>query len=100
MKAFGVSNQVSKAAKNESDFNYNPNYAFYRFYRDSEKINRMVSLDSKHGELKEFNKLLNDLRNHKPVTLETRNRKNRIMSDVIQLYNKCFDTYKKYYDIT
>ena len=33
-----AANKVSKAAKNESDFNYNPNYAFYRFYRDSESL--------------------------------------------------------------
>ena len=51
---------------------------------------RMVSLDSKHGELKEFYKLLSDFKNHKPITNETKNRKNRILNNVNQLYNKCF----------
>ena len=55
----------------------------------------MVSVDSKHGELKEFYKLLSDLKNHKPITTETKNRKNRILNNVNQLYNKYFDTYKK-----
>ena len=52
LKVFITANKASKAAKNESDFNNNPKYAFYRFYRDFGKFNRMVSLDSKHGELK------------------------------------------------
>ena len=58
----------------------------------------MVSVDSKNGELKEFYKLLSDLKNHKPITTETKNRKNRILNNVNQLYNKYFDTYKKNYD--
>ena len=41
-----------QATKNESDFNYDSKYTFYRFYRCFEKFKRMVSLDSKHGELK------------------------------------------------
>ena len=52
----------------------------------------MVSLDSKHGELKEFYKLLIDFKNHKPTTNETKNRKNRILNNVNQLYDKYFDT--------
>ena len=52
LKVFIAVSKASKPAKNESDFNYNPKYAFYRFYRDFEKFNRMVSLDCKHGELK------------------------------------------------
>ena len=55
----------------------------------------MVSIDSNKSELKEFNKLLSDFKNLKPVTIETRNRKNRIMSNIDQLYNKYFETYKK-----
>ena len=39
----------------------------------------MVSLDSKPS----------------PITTETKNRKNRILNNVNQLYNKYFDTYKK-----
>ena len=55
----------------------------------------MVSIDSNKSELKEFNKLLSDFENLKPVTIETKNCKNRIMSNIDQLYNKYFETYKK-----
>ena len=98
LDAFSAVNKVSKAAKNESDFNYDSRYAFYRFYGDFEKFKRMVSIDSKHGELKEFYKLLSDLKNHKPITIETKNRKNIILNNVNQLCNKYFATYKKNYN--
>ena len=31
-------NKISRLAKNESDYNYNHKFAFYRFYRGFEKI--------------------------------------------------------------
>ena len=98
LEAFNAANKVSKAAKNESDFNYDSKYAFYRFYRDFEKFKRVVSIDSKHGELKEFYELLSGFKNQKPITNETKSRKNRILNNVNQLYNKYFDIYKKDYD--
>ena len=58
----------------------------------------MVSVDSRHCELKEFYKLLSNFRNHKPITTKTKNRKNRIMNNVKQLYNKYLDTYQKNYN--
>ena len=91
LNAFSAASKVSKAAKNESDFNYDSRYAFYRFDRDFKKFKRM-SLGSKYGELKEFYKLLSDFKNHKPLTTETKDRKDRIMKNVNQLYNKYFDT--------
>ena len=97
LNAFSAANKVSKAAKNESDFNYDFKYAFYKFYRDFKKFKRM-SLGSKYGELKEFYKLLSDFKNHKPITTETKNRKNKILNNVNQLYNKYFDTHKKNYN--
>ena len=57
----------------------------------------MVSISSNHGELKEFCKLLSGFENHKPITTETKNCKIRILNNVNQFYNKCFDTYKKKY---
>ena len=93
LKAFSAANKVSKAANNESNFNYNSKYAFYRFYRDFEKFKRMVLIDSKHGEFKEFHELLNDFKNYKPVTIETKHCKNRIINNANQLYNKYFDYY-------
>ena len=96
--ASSAADKASKAAKNKSDFNYDPKYAFYSFHRNFEKIKAMVSLDSKHGELKQFYILLSDFKNHKPITNQTKNRKNRILSNVNQLYNKYFDTYKENYN--
>ena len=57
-----------------------------------------IPLGSKHGELKELHKLLNDFKNPKPATIETINPKNRIMNNVNQLYNKYVDTSKKNYN--
>ena len=54
LKAFRTTNRVNKAAKNGSDFNYYSKYVFYRFYRAFGEFKRMVSIDSKHGNLKEF----------------------------------------------
>ena len=94
LNAFSAANKVSKAAKNESDFNYDSRYAFYKFDRDFKKFKRM-SLASKYGELKEFCKLLIDFKNYKPFTTETKYCKDRIMKNVNQLDNKYFDTYQK-----
>ena len=55
----------------------------------------MVSIDPKHGKLKKFHKPLTDLKNHKPTTIETKRRKDRIINNVNQFYKKFFDTYKK-----
>ena len=57
----------------------------------------MVSIDSKHGELKELYKLLSDSKNHKPITTATKNCKNNILNNVNQLYNKYFERSKKQY---
>ena len=54
------------------------------------------SLGSKYDEMNDFCTLLNAFINaHKATAIETRNRKNRIMVNVKQLYNKYFNTYKK-----
>ena len=65
LKAFTAANKVIKAAKNLSGFNYSGyKFFFYDFYRSFEKFKRM-SLDSKHGELIKFYKLLSNFKNHK-----------------------------------
>ena len=56
LKALRTTNRVDKAAKNGSDFNYDSKYVFYRFHRAFGEFKRMVSIDSKHGNLKEFYK--------------------------------------------
>ena len=58
----------------------------------------MVSIDSKLGKLKEFYEVLSDFKNLKPVTIEIKTCKNRIMNNANQLYNKYLHTYKKKYD--
>ena len=94
LKAFSAVNKASKAAKNESDFNYDFKYTFYRFYRDFKKCKRM-SLDSKYNEINDFYTLLNEfIKTHEASTTETKNRKIRILNNANQLYNKYFDTYK------
>ena len=60
LNAFSAAIKVTKNAKNQSDFNYDSKYAFYKFYRDFERFKKMVSLDSKLDELKQFYKLLSD----------------------------------------
>ena len=63
-----------------------------------EKLFQSYKNDSKNGELKEFYELLSDFKNYKPITIKIINRKNRILNNVNQLYNKYLDTYKKKYD--
>ena len=75
LNAFSAANKVSKGAKNDSDFNYGSNYAFYDFYRGFKKFSRM-SLGSKYDEINGFYTLLNAfIYTHEATTTETKNRK-------------------------
>ena len=49
--------EAKSVAKNKSDFNYDSNHTFYRFYNGYDEFEEM-SLDSKYHRIKEFNKLL------------------------------------------
>ena len=53
-KAF-KKNEVKSATKNKSDFNYDGNHAFFRFYKVYDEFKEMP-LDSKYNRMKEFNK--------------------------------------------
>ena len=67
-----MANKVSKAAKNESDFNYDSKFAFYDFYRGFKKFKRM-SIGSKYDEINDFYTLLNAFVNtHEATTTETK----------------------------
>ena len=55
----------------------------------------MASIESKHGELKDFYKLLSDFKDHRPIINETKNSRNKILNNVNKLCNKYFDAYKK-----
>ena len=93
LNAFSATNKVSKASKNESNYNYDSNYTFHEFYKDSQKFTRM-SLGSKYDEMIDFYTLFNTFIS----TQNRKNRKNRILSYVKLLYNNYLDAYKKNYD--
>ena len=100
LKAFSTANKFSKAVRNESDFNYDNKFTFYRFYRDFRKI-KIMSLGSKYDETNGFYTVLNELINtYEATTTETKNCKNRILNNVNQLYNDYFDLHKKNYNST
>ena len=90
-------NEVKTAAKSKSDFNYNNNHTFYRFYKGHDKFEEM-SLDSKYNRMKELNKLLISFKSVKTKKAETRLKKEQIMKNVDELYKKYYNTYKSDYD--
>ena len=49
--------KVKTVAKSESDFNYDINYTFYRFYKGYDEFEK-ISLDSKNNRMKGSNKFL------------------------------------------
>ena len=55
-KAF-KKDEVKSVAKSKSDFNYDSNHTFCKFYKGYDEFIEM-SLDSKYNRMKEFNKLL------------------------------------------
>ena len=55
-KAF-KKDEVKSVTKGMSDFNYDNNHAFFKFYKGYDQVKEM-SLDSKYNTMKEFNKLL------------------------------------------
>ena len=67
LNVFSATNKVSKAAKNESDFNYDSRYGFYKFDRDFENFKKIISIDLKRSKLIEFYKLLSDFKNYKLI---------------------------------
>ena len=58
--AFSTANRVSKATKNETNYNYEYNFAFCRFYRDKQRFKR-TSVPSKYDEINDFHTLLDAL---------------------------------------
>ena len=58
--AFSTANRVSKATKNETNYNYDCNFAFRRFYGDNQRFKRM-SVPSKYDEINAFHTLLDAL---------------------------------------
>ena len=92
-KSFKKGN-VKNIANRESDFNYDSNYKFYKTYDEVEEM----SLDSKHNRIKEFNNLLIKLKALKSGNPKTQLKKERIMKNVDELYEKYYSAYKNEYD--
>ena len=94
LKLFSNANKTSSYIKNESDYNYDNNFAFYKFYRDFQNF-KDRSLESKYNDISKFYRALNEFKNHKTNTDETQQRKNRVINAVVALYNNYFDSCKK-----
>ena len=95
MNAFSAANKVSKTAQNQIEYNYDNTFAFYDFYRGFKK-SKIMSLGSKYDEINDFYTFLNVfIYIHKATNTETKNRKERVMKKVLQLYNDYFNLYKK-----
>ena len=67
-KAFSIAKKVSRAAKNESDFNYDNNLAFDKFYRDFKRL-KEKSVGSKYNNVTKFLTLLDVFKIHKAITI-------------------------------
>ena len=89
--------KVKKIAKSKSDFNYDGKYKLYRFYKQYDEFEEM-SLDSKHNKMKEFKRLLNDFENLKLKKQETQRKREGIMKNIEELYEKKHNDYKNDFD--
>ena len=99
LKALSNTNKTSSYTKNESDYNYDNNFAFYKFYRDFQNF-KDRSLESKYNDISKFYKTLNEFKNHKTNTDEIQQRKNKVINNVLKLCNNYFDSYKKTFNET
>ena len=94
LKLLSNTNKTSSYIKNESDYNYDNNFAFYKFYRDFQNFKNR-SLESKDNDISKFYRALNEFENLKTNTDETQQRKNRVINNSVALYNNYFDSYTK-----
>ena len=53
LKLLSNTNKTSSYMKNESDYNYDNNFAFYKFYRDFQNF-KDRSLESKYNDMSSF----------------------------------------------
>ena len=77
-------NKAESNAKSESDFNYDNNHRFYKFYKRYDESEDM-SLDSKYNRMKSFNKLLISFEGVKMKRPKTKLKKEWIMKNVNKL---------------
>ena len=97
LEVISKTNKTNRLAKNESDYNYDNKFVFYKFYRDFQNFKNR-SLDSKYDDISQFYKALSEFKKHKAATDETEKHKTRVVNNAVALYNNYFDSYKKTYD--
>ena len=93
LKSF-KNDHVKNIAKCKSDFNYDNRYRFYKRYDEFEEM----SLDFKYNWIKEFNKLFTNFKNLRPKNPKMQLKKERIMKNFDELYEKYYNAHKNYYD--
>ena len=61
LKLLSNANKTSSYIKNESNYNYDNNFAFYKFYRDFQSF-KDRSLESKCNDISKFYRVLNEFK--------------------------------------
>ena len=77
LKLLSNTNKTSSYTKNESDYNYENNFTFCKFYRDFQNF-KGRSLESKCNDISKFYKILKEFKNHKTNTDETQQCKKKL----------------------
>ena len=91
-KSFKKDN-VKNIANRESDFNYDSKHSFYGFYKEYNEFEEMP-LDSKYNKMKKCTNLFTIFKNRKPKNPKSQFKKERIMKNVDELYEKYYNGYK------
>ena len=91
-KSFKKDN-VKNIAKRESGFNYDSKHSYYGFYKEYNESEEM-SLNSKYNEMKKCTNLFTVFKNLKPKNPKSQFKKDRIMKNVDELYEKYYSDYK------
>ena len=84
LKLLSNTNKNSNYIKNKSDYNYDNNFGFYKFYIDFQNF-KDRSLKCKYNDISNFYKTLNEFKNHKTNTDETQQGKNKVINNVLKL---------------
>ena len=98
---FGKAFEEDKAksvTKSESDFNYDSIHKFYEFYKRHDEFEEM-SPGSRYKKINDFNKRLIKFKKIKPKKPKVQLKKERIIKNVDELYEKYCSAYKSDYDI-
>ena len=95
-KAF-KKNEVKSATKNKSDFNYDGNHAFFRFYKGYDEFKKM-SLDSKYNRMKEFSKFFLNFKSVKKKNQKHSLKKRESWRGFDEVYKNYCNAYKSDFD--